>query len=79
MTDEWYEFARITDESGYFNEDCEVSDAKAMLAAGLLSSFDGTDDHGYCVEHFYTVLEKNEDAVLVWLRNVDGSDAEEQA
>jgi hypothetical protein len=58
-----YEFARITDESGDFNEDCEVETAEAMLKAGILESFDGEDDHGYCVEKFYTVKQENEQAV----------------
>lgn len=65
---EWYEFARITDESGLFNEDCEVPQAEAMLKAGILSSFDGEDDLDYCVERFYTVKEENEDAVMEWLK-----------
>jgi hypothetical protein len=64
---EWYEFARITDESGDFNEDCDVSQAEAMLKAGILDSFDGEDDHGYCVEKFYTVKQENEGAVVAWL------------
>jgi hypothetical protein len=64
----WYEFARITDESGDFNEDCEVPQAEAMLTAGILASFDGEDDHGYCVEKLYTVLQENEDAVMAWLK-----------
>ena len=63
----WYEFARITDESGDFNEDCEVPAAEAMLKAGILASFDGEDDLGYCVEKFYTVVEENESAVMAWL------------
>jgi hypothetical protein len=64
---DWYEFARITDESGDFNEDCEVPQAEAMLKAGILASFDGEDDHGYCVERYYTVIESNEAAVMEWL------------
>ena len=63
----WYEFARITDESGDFNETCEVPQAEAMLKAGILASFDGEDDLGYCVEKFYTVIEANEPAVMAWL------------
>jgi hypothetical protein len=65
---DWYEFARITDESGDFNEDCEVPQAEAMLKAGILASFDGEDDHGYCVERYYTVSQENEDAVRAWLK-----------
>jgi hypothetical protein len=70
--DDWYEFARITDESGDFNVDCEVRPAKAMLKAGLLDSYDGDEDHGYCVEHFYTVTQENEQAVLDWLAKAEG-------
>jgi hypothetical protein len=63
----WHEFARITDESGLFNVDCEVPQAAAMLTAGILASFDGEDDHGYCAERLYTVIEANEAAVIEWL------------
>jgi hypothetical protein len=63
----WYEFARITDESGLFNVDCEVAEAEAMLKAGILASFDGEVDHGYCAERSYTVTEANEAAVIEWL------------
>lgn len=66
---EWYEFARITDESGEFNQDCDVSQAEAMLRAGIIDSFDGEDDHGYCVERFYTVRQENEGAVVAWLED----------
>ncbi len=65
---EWYEFARITDESGDFNVDCDVSQAESMLADGILDSFDGEDDLGYCVEKFYTVTQDNEIAVELWLK-----------
>jgi len=63
----WYEFARITDESGLFNVDCEVPQAEAMLTAGILASFDCEVDHGYCAEKLYTVTEANEAAVIEWL------------
>lgn len=72
----WYEFARITDPSGDFNETCEVPQAEAMLKAGLLSSFDHEADLGYCVEKFFTVIEANESAVWAWLQEnpVRGND-----
>jgi len=63
----WYEFARITDESGFFDVDCEVPQAEAMLNAGILASFDYEVDHEYCIEKLYTVIEANEAAVIEWL------------
>ena len=62
--DDFYTFARITDESGDFNETCDVTLAEKLLEVKKLTSFDGTDHHGYCQEHYYTVVEEHFEEVL---------------
>ena len=68
MSIERHSFARITDESGDFNETCEVCLATLLLAEGLLHSFDGKQGSGTQgeVEFFYTVMQQQEAAV--WQR-----------
>ena len=55
-----YNFARITTEDGGFDEECRVSLAETLLAAGLLASFDGVVTHDEAAEYLYTVTEENE-------------------
>lgn len=60
-----YNFARITTEDGGFDEECPVSLAETLLAAGTLASFDGVVRHGNAAEYLYTVSQRN----AAWVAN----------
>ena len=56
-------YARITTEDGDFNEVCEISEAGAMVAFGLIT-YDGENEPG---EHCYTVTDENAGAVVQFI------------
>jgi hypothetical protein len=58
-------YARITTEDGDFNEVCEISEAGAMVAFGLIT-YDGENVPG---EHCYTVTDENADEVAQFIVN----------
>jgi len=57
------DYARITTEDGDFNEVCDVQEAGAMVAFGLIT-YDGEGERG---EHCYTVTEANAGAVVQFI------------
>ncbi|NBW14776.1 MAG: hypothetical protein EBR82_42935 [Caulobacteraceae bacterium] len=56
-------YARITTDGGDFNEVCEISEAGAMVAFGMIT-YDGESAPG---EHCYTVTDENAGAVVQFI------------